>query len=372
MYFLYRISSSYDGFTPDQIPHRLEKMQIFHYNWNIYFDQVERGDIVFTYFIGRGVKRGIYLIAKITKLIRPNTAIAKVLLFDSRNPILPGTELSTYKEIIFNRPRGSIFVIPTFLDPFFDKILRDKVISDIEITEQIDCHACFRKNVFPCDKCSIFDRDYIINFSKEVVLMIPGYETFTAPFWVIPHRSYWTKTRIRKHTISKIFYSFKAGFSQYTRLFARGIREAIETHPDMKNVDFDLILGVPLSPKKKKNEEFDRVKELCLELSKITRIEYIEEGLSLSKHISRKEYRGWYSNTKFIEDYCKALDLDVESLDGKNVLVIDDVITDGMTLRAIGKKIKESFPRAVLFGAAGAIMAKKRNVSSAAVKKFKR
>ena len=372
MYYLYRISSLYDGFTPEQIPHRMEKKDVFYYNWNQYFDQVERGDIVFTYFIGRGVKRGVYLISKITKLISPNIAKAKVLLSDPQNPILPDDELSKYSKVIFNRPRGSVFVIPTFLDPFFDEILRDKLISDIEITEQIDCYECFEKTSFPCDKCSIFDRDYMINFGKEVSLEILGYASITAPFWVIPYQSHWTKMTIRQHTVSRVFYNFKAGFRQYARLFSRGIKEAIRADPKMRNVKYDLMPGVPLSPRKKKNREIDRVKELCLELSKITNTKYLENGLSLLRHISRKEYRKWYSNTKFIEDYCKALKLNVRSLNGKNILIIDDVITDGMTLRAICRKIKKKFPKSILYAAAGAIMLKKANASPVAAVKFKR
>lgn len=370
MYYLYRISSSYDGFTPEQIPHRMERKGVFYYNWPQYFDQVERGDVVFTYFIGRGVIRGVYLISKITKLMSPNIAKAKVLLFDPQNSILSDDRLSRYKKVIFNRPRGSVFVIPTFLDPFFDEVLRDKLISDIEITEQIDCYQCFGKNTFPCNKCSIFDKDYIVNFGKEVSLKILGYVCITAPFWVIPYQSHWIKMTIRKHTISRIFYNFKAGFKQYTRLFSRGIKKAIESEPKMRNVKFNLILGVPLSPRKKKDKELDRVEELCLELSKITNIKYLENGLNLTRHISRKEYRKWYGNAKFIEDYCKALKLNAKSLNRKNVLVIDDVITDGMTLRAICTKIKKKFPKSILYGAAGAIMLKKANASSVAIVKF--
>lgn len=371
MYYLYRISSSYDGFTPEQIPYRVRKKRDFYYSWPQYFDQVERGSIVFTYFIGSGVSRGIYLISKVTQLIEPNIAKAKVLDYDSKTPILADDDLARYKKVIFNRPRGSVFVIPTFLDPFFEKILRDRVISDIEISEKIDCYECFEKGKFPCNKCSIFDRDYIINFGKEVSLKIPGYECVTAPFWVIPYQSHWTKTTIRQHTISRIFYNFKAGFSQYARLFARGIKKAMQAEPKMTKVKFDLVLGVPLSPRKKK-KEFDRVKELCSELSKITKIGYLPNGLVLSRHISRKEYRNWYSNTKFIGDYCKALKLNAGSLNAKAILIVDDVITDGMTLRAISEKIAKKFPRSLLYGAAGAIMAKKKNVSPIAVKKFER
>lgn len=372
MYYLYRISSEFDGFTPKKIPDRVKDRTVFTYNWNQYFDQLERGDIVFTYFIGSGVKRGIYLISKITKVESPNIARAKVLLFDSLNPIVADENLTKYNKAIFNRPRGSVFVIPAYLEPAFDEILRNKLISTIEVSEPIDCYRCFEKNVFPCEKCSIFDKDYMINFRKEVTIKIPGYVRITAPFWVIPHQSNWTKTTIRQHTISRIFYNFKAGVRQYAKLFSRGIKKAIDAEPVMKSVKFDLLLGVPISPLKEKQEEFDRVKELCSELSKIVKIPYLEGALSLSAHISRKEYRRLYGDTKFIEDYCKALKLEVESLNSKNVLIVDDVITDGMTLRAISEKIKKRFPEAVLYGAAGAIMAKKRNVSPDAIVKFKR
>ena len=371
MYYIYRISSSYDGFTPDKISKRLNK-KYFDYNWAQYFDQVKRGDIVFTYFIGRGVKRGIYLISKVVERKTPNIARAKVLSYDLKEPIFSDDDLANYRKVIFNRPRGSVFVIPTFLDSFFEEILRETVISDIQISENIDCLDCFEKNDFPCDTCSIFDADYIINYRKEVVLKIPGYDAVTAPFWVIPYQSHWTKTTVSNHTISRIFYSFKSGFNQYSRLFARGIKKAIKSDPQIKKVKFDLILGVPLSPRKKKNKEFDRVNELCLELSKVLKVKYRSNGLSLSKHISRREYRYSYGTRKFMKDYKKRLNVNIRSLNKKQILIIDDVITDGKTLQAISQKIKEQFPNSKLYGAAGAIMAKKRNASRSAIRKFKK
>ena len=89
---------------------------------------------------------------------------------------------------------------------------------------------------------------------------MPGFEAVTAPFWVIPYQSHWTKTTISNHTISRIFYNFKSGFGQYSRLFARGIKKAINADPEFKKTKFYLILGVPLSPLKKKNGEYGIVK----------------------------------------------------------------------------------------------------------------
>ena len=177
---------------------------------------------------------------------------------------------------------------------------------------------------------------------------------------------------ISEHTISRVFYSFKSGFNQYGRLFARGIEKAIANEPKMKIVKFDLMLSVPLSPKKKKLMEFDRTRELCLELSKITGIKYQENGLSLACHISRKEYRKQYGDAKFVEDYCKALTIDTTDLDGKNILIIDDVITDGKTLAAIAIRIREKFPKCTIYGAASAIMLKRPNTTLEADRKFQR
>jgi len=371
MYYLYRIDSNYDGFTPEEIPRRLENQRYLIYNWNQYFDEIAKGDIIFTYFFGGRVPRGIYLISKAVKFPERNKVKAKVLDYDSKEPIVSQEKITNYAQFIINRPRGSVFVIPPFLDGIFDKVLQNRVSSDIEISEEIDCYECFKKGSFPCEKCSIFDRDYLINWQKEVNLLIHGYERVVSPFWIIPYQSHWTKTSIRRHVISRIFYAFKAGYTVYTRLFARGIKKAIENDPIMGKVKYNYMLGVPLSPEKKKIE-IDRVGLICIELSKLIGIKYFPNGLGLSKHISRKEYRYYHTDRKFINDYKKSLKLGTSSPKNKNVLVVDDVITDGKTLQAISEKILELYPDSHLFAATCGIFAKKRNVLPLIVEKFQK
>jgi hypothetical protein len=240
LYFIYRITEEYDGFTPDQISSRL-KTRNFIYNWMQYYDEASRGDIVFTYFMGKHAQ-GIYLISKITKKEANNRIIAKVLCYDQKKPLMSKTDFEQIYKLIFNRPRGSVFAIPTFLDNVFDKLLNEKVSSDIVISENIDCNACVNRKKFPCDKCSIFDRDYLINWQREVQLSIPEYEGVVSPFWIIPYQSHWTKTSISQHIVSRIFYSFKSGYTLYGRLFARGIKKAIENDPLLQQVKFDCIL----------------------------------------------------------------------------------------------------------------------------------
>jgi predicted amidophosphoribosyltransferase len=368
---LYRIDSRYDGFTPKEISNRAQKGYLT-YNWNQYFDEVTRGDIVFTYFIGSSQPRGIYLIAKAVKFPNRNEVKAKVLDSVRDEPIVAQEKIAEYLPLIINRPRGSVFTIPPFLDGIFDRILHDRVSSDIEISEDIDCHSCFDKKTFPCDKCSIFDRDYVINWEKEVALKIPCYERVVSPFWIIPYQSHWTKTSIKNHIISRIFYSFKAGYTYYSRLFARGIKKAINDDPVMRIVKFDYILGVPLSPEKIHHGEKDRVALVCTRLGKLMGVEYLP-ALSLSEHISRREYRHSHTKTEFINDYSKRLRVcTAKSLQNKRILIIDDVITGGTTLQTICQKIKEIYPDCELFAATCGIFAKKPNVLPEIVKKFQR
>lgn len=372
MYYLYRIDSQYDGFSPNKIPSRIEAGYLT-YNWNQYFDEIERGDIVFTYFIRHKKDNGIYLVSKIVKKSGGNQVKAKVLTYDENKPLIEIADFEKIRKSIINRPRGSVFAIPTFVETTFSNLLHERVISEIVIPEEIDCNLCFNTKKFPCEKCSIVDRDYLINWQKEVQLRIKGYEATVSPFWIIPYQSHWTKTSISKHAISRIFYNFKSGITLYGQLFASAIKKAIDNDPRFAGKKFDFILGVPLSPKKRDRGEVDRVSVLCKILAKQMGINYLNNGLTLSAHISRREYRYNHTTSAFMKNYCEKLELTPGvSLENKNILVIDDVITDGRTLQTIGQKIKSEYPNSHLFAATCGIFLKKPNASSFAVKKFER
>ena len=234
--------------------------------------------------------------------------------------------------------------------------------------KKTNCYRCETKN---CDKCSLLSPNFLIKWENEVALKIPLIEQVVAPFWIIPRQSHWMKKTITQHPISRIFYDFKSGYKSYARLFAFGILKALENDSRFTNVRFDHILGVPLSPEKKKNNELDRVAELCQILSDKTKISYLPEVLSLTTHITRREYKRMGKST-FAVDYYESLKINVPtSLSNKTILIIDDVMTDGVTLGAISKKIKESFPDCRIYGATAGIMAKVDNMSLNAYDKFK-
>ena len=372
MYYVYRISSSYNGFTPKKILSRLVDVRYLEYNWNQYYDQLEKGDIVFTFFTGRGILPGIYLISKIVEIKGAKKAKGKVLRYDMEKPIIPGEEFNRIKNLIFTRPRGSVFVIPPSIDPFFDKVLSKEILSDIEIFEKVDCRNCKYEEDFR--KCPIFSPEYMINWNKEVNLRIPGLNNLISPFWILPRQSWWMKLSYGQHIISKIFYAFKAGYDLYARLFTEGIVIAIKRHDYFNKLRFDFITNIPLSPEKKTAGELDRVDLVCSILSVILDLPYIKNMLVLSKPISRREYKFLgKSSSDFVKDYFQFLEWNTNrSLDNKKILIVDDVSTEGKTLMTFVKKIHERYPKAQLYVATCGVMAKKRNMTTLAIKRYER
>jgi len=370
MYYVYRISSSYDGFTPSKISSRLENGKYLVYNWYQYFDQLEKRDVVFTFFTGKGVTPGIYLISRIVEIEDGKKAKGRILEYDEKKPIISVEEFNQIEQNIFTRPRGSVFVIPPSIYPIFDKVLSKEVKSDIEIFDKVDCEQCKYTQDF--SKCPIFGPEYLINWEKEVDTHIRGFEGIISPFWILPRQSWWMKLSYAEHNISKIFYAFKSGYDLYAILFAEGIVAAMKRNEIFKDLEFDLIINIPLSPEKKDAGEFDRVDSICSALSSILKVKYVKNMLQLSKPISRRGYKNLgKTNTTFMTDYFKLLQWkNKRSLNNKKILIVDDVITDGKTLFTFAQKIRKEYPQAQLYAATSGIMAKKRNMTYLAIKKY--
>ena len=145
MKYLYKINSSYDGFTPRKIEERMEKSTFLTFNWKEYFDEVELGDIVFTYFTGSTVTKGIYLICKVSKKLDNKKVLGRVLRYDQKEPLISPSEFAKYEGNIITRPIGSVYVIPSFLDIAFEDMRKKVTISEIEIEEEANCYRCIRK-----------------------------------------------------------------------------------------------------------------------------------------------------------------------------------------------------------------------------------
>ncbi len=371
MYWIYRISSSYDGFTPSEIPNRINDDRFITYNWAQYFDQIERNDVVFTYFRGRGVKSGIYLISRITKVNPDRSVIGKIINTQTDKPLIPAKDYVRERNLIFNRPRGSVFVIPPRAEPFFQNILTGEVTSEIEIFDTVNCADCKMEGEYR--HCTIFGVENMINWKKEVAFNKPFFTGILSPFWILPKQSWWMKESWGSHPLSRFFYALKSGYKDYAKLFAEGLVISIERDDRFNDVNFDYIINIPLSPDKIKLKEYDRVDDITQIISNELNINYDKNILYLKKPISRRNYKMQGMNDKFSAHYYDFLTWKSETdYNGKNILIIDDVITDGNTITTFGKKIKDEFPDSSIYAATCGIMAKMRNMKYETRKKYRR
>jgi|GEM_PF-5248492 len=240
--------------------------------------------------------------------------------------------------------------------------------SGLETKVKVDCYECYKKNTYNCETCSIFDSHYFIDWDG-VQWSIAPIKELISPFWIVPRQSHWYYNSISEHLISAMFYKFKSGNKYYSRVFAFGILKALERNSRLKKVQFDYIMGIPLSPEKL-NIGFDRVFELCKIISKEMNVCYINQALSLSQPISRRGYKLGGKSKKFLLDYYELLQLKTPELNNKTILLIDDVLTDGETLRTASLKIYDCHPGINIYAATGGIMAKKDNMKFREIQKL--
>ncbi len=112
---------------------------------------------------------------------------------------------------------------------------------------------------------------------------------------------------------------------------------------------------------------------ICKKISQLMNIKYLDDVIILKDHISRTEYKRKGIEHNFYKDYFNLLDIkSPKKLEKKNILIIDDTITDGETLNTTAKKIYENVKDTTLYAATGGIMAKRDNMTEIAQGKFEK
>ena len=101
--------------------------------------------------------------------------------------------------------------------------------------------------------------------------------------------------------------------------------------------DFDCIIPVPLHQKKLKKRGYNQLTKFGERLAELLQIDYVENLLkrvSFTNTQTKKKRLDRFQNTssKFVLE-------DLETLQNKHILLIDDVVTTGATLEACCKEL---------------------------------
>lgn len=334
MKFLYKINSGYDGFTPARIDGRMIDGKTLRLGWDKYLDVVERGEEVWVYFLGpHKFYNGVYVKGRVERVDFDDRAV--FLRVREHSAIAPLTEPETSTRLaqaVAVRYR-QVFVLPDDLE----------TVPNCSLTTTADSCAKHR-----CGDCKTWEGLPRISLDT---LQMPArlkdrVDAYVPAYWVIPPRSFvFYENRAIKAAVrrtSDVFYDFKAGGKNLAYPLALGMFSVLAKSGQL---DVDLIVPVPLSPDKAEKGELHRTLALAQALRPMLKAP-VEQCLKLSSPISKRKLRGTYGYTAwdFETSYNAALTArDVPEGD-KKVLLIDDVCTEGSTLRVTARALKTANP----------------------------
>jgi predicted amidophosphoribosyltransferase len=182
---------------------------------------------------------------------------------------------------------------------------------------------------------------------------------FTAGYWVLPPRSYYhgddVGPQVRRTT--ELFSRFKTGEEHLAFPLALAIYEVLRAK---KLMNFECIVPIPLSPDKAKRGEIHRTLLLARELGHLLAVP-VCELLTLTTAISKRRIRGEQGATalQFEKKYYDALSASEKLATVNKVLILDDVATEGSTLRCAVRRILERNPKCNIYAATAGEMIRK-------------
>lgn len=345
MRFIYKIHSAYDGFQPRKLPLRMQGRSLL-LGWKRYVDSVELGDEILVYF--RGPHRfvdGVYARGTAAKIdYEARTVLLSVLQLSTDKPlnVLPHT---TELAALVSTRYQQVFVIPDWIE------------TAPECTITGDAGSCQRRLCGSCrtwKQLPIIDRGNLLTPHR-----LAGHVNAYAPgLWSIPARSYIYQSgrtpKVGIYRSTTLFRRFKTGEEALAYPLALAAHAALAR---AKQLDFDAIVPVPLSPDKHAAGEFHRTLALAKELGRLLTVP-VKPWLTLEKSISKKRLRvqRGLSASAFESAYRGSLRVS-SGVTGTSLLLVDDVCTEGSTLRVCAEALTK--PGRTIVAATAAQMAVK-------------
>ncbi len=347
MKYLYKIHSGFDGFSPARLPGRMLNGKTLKLGWKRYLDAVEDGDEIWVYFHGpHRFDNGVYARGVVERIDLDHADVyLRVVEYDSVRALTDAALSAQIAGVVATRYQ-QVFVLPEDLE---EQPVCSMASSAASCREQ------------RCGSCPVWKRTPIVN---RAILVTPhrlqGHVDRYAPgYWVVPNRSFLYRTGrpIKKGVArsSEMFYRFKTGEGALAYPLALAVHRALaKAH----RLDFDAIVPVPLSPDKAKLGELHRTLVLSRELGRLLGAP-VRQWLALSAPISKRKLRAGngLSAAAFESRLNAVVTASSQFRTAQRVLLVDDVCTEGSTLRVCADSAHRINPNLSIVAVAGGQMA---------------
>lgn len=127
------------------------------------------------------------------------------------------------------------------------------------------------------------------------------------------------------------------GFQKFGAYAAEAVVNELKTTSRFKNID--IVIPVPLHPKKEKKRGYNQVDLFAQIIAKNLKAEYIKDGLIKTENNKSQTKQNKEERHKSVKDLFKINSN--YNFNGQRILLIDDVLTTGATLISCIKAIQE-------------------------------
>jgi ComF family protein len=117
------------------------------------------------------------------------------------------------------------------------------------------------------------------------------------------------------------------------KLMGLKINDLIKAH----NIDF--MIPMPINPKKEKKRGYNQAALLCVGINSIIKLDYIENAIVKIQHTETQTKKSRIERWRNVEQVFNVPN--PQMILGKNILIIDDVITTGASTEACGQILLE-------------------------------
>ena len=105
---------------------------------------------------------------------------------------------------------------------------------------------------------------------------------------------------------------------------------------------FDAVVPVPLHPARQRTRGYNQAEQIANGIAQVTDVDVLAKAVLRTRHTETQTKKSSFDRAKNMEDvFALAPELDLR---GRVVLLVDDVMTTGATLEAVGRELMKAEP----------------------------